>query len=160
VFRAIARTGPDAFRVRLGTRERDVLRVLPTQLRELLESETPSSDPGLVRLFPPAYPDDPLRNLEYERLAGDDLLGDRFEAIETVERTAEATSLNQDEVLAWMGVANDIRLVLGTKLDVTEESDERDFPEEPETSMFALYRFLGALVQEIVEALGEPELPA
>jgi hypothetical protein len=93
-------------------------------------------------------------------LAGDDLLGDRFEAIETVERTAEATSLNQDEVLAWMGVANDIRLVLGTKLDVTEESDERDFPGEPETSMFALYRFLGALVQEIVEALGEPESPA
>lgn len=156
VFRAIVRKGPDAFRVRLGERERDAIRVLPSQLRDLLERETPSSDPGLVRLFPPAYPDDPLRNLEYEQIAGDDLLGGRLEAIDTVERTADSTSLTEDEALAWMAVANDVRLVLGSRLDVTEESDDGDFPDEPESSMFALYRFLGALVSEIVDALGEP----
>ena len=154
--RAISRSRDGRYRIRLGERARDVLRVVPSQLRDLLKPETPASDPSLVRLFPPAYPDDPMRNLEYEHLAGDDLLGGRLGAIEMVERTAEATTLTEEELLAWMGVANDLRLVLGTRLDVTEESDARDFADDPEAAMFQLYVFLGALVSEIVDALGEP----
>jgi hypothetical protein len=159
VFRAISRSRDGSYRVRLGERERDVLRVVPSQLRELLELETPASDPSLIRLFPPAYPEDPIQNLEYERLAGGELLGGRLDAIDVVERTAEATSLTEEELLAWLRVANDLRLVLGTRLNVTEESRDRDFPNEPESSMFDLYGFLGALVSEIVEAVGESENP-
>jgi len=144
VFHAISRSRDGTYRVRLGERERDVLRVVPSQLRDLLERETPASDPSLARLFPPAYPDDPMRNLEYEHLAGDELLGGRLGAIETVERTAEATTLTEEELLAWLGVANDLRLVLGTRLEVTEESTARDFPQDPEAAMFDLYGFLGA----------------
>ncbi len=101
---------------------------MPAQLRDLLEHEDPSSDPAMARLFPPAYADDPIRNLEYERFAGDDLTAGRLAALDRMEATIDADRLTEDDVLAWLSVCNDLRLVLGTRLDITEETTERDFP--------------------------------
>ncbi len=149
------RTRGGAFEVKLDAPERDVLRPLPGQLRDLLESEHPSSDAAVARLFPPAYDDDPIRNLEYERLAGDDLLSERLAAVGTMERTIEAERLTEDEILAWLGVLNDLRLVLGTRLEVTEETTPEDFPhDDPRASAYALYAYLTWLVDAIVSALG------
>ena len=140
--------------------EREVLRGLPAQLRELLEEESPSSDPAMARLYPPAYPDDPLRNLEFEMVAGDELTKQRLAAIDTMERTVDARRLSEDELLAWVGVMNDLRLVLGTRLEITEETREADFPaDDPRHSAFALYGYLTYLVDESVGALaGETEI--
>ena len=131
-----------------------MLRELPRQLRELIEHEDPTSDPAMARLYPPAYLDDPIRNLEYERLAGDDLTSDRLEAIERMEGTLDAERLTEDQVLAWLGVLNDLRLVLGTRLEITEETTEDDFPsDDPRSSAFALYAYLTWLVDAIIGAL-------
>jgi len=150
----VRRTRNGMFELRLEARERDVLRELPQQLRGLLEHEDPSSDAAMARLYPPAYVDDPIRNWEYERMAGDDLTAGRLAAIDRMEGTIDADRLSEDDVLAWLGVCNDLRLVLGTRLDITEETTGADFPPDDErSSAFALYGYLTWLVDAIVRAL-------
>jgi hypothetical protein len=144
----------DGFRVRLGPNERAVIRSLAGQHRELLIAESPSSDPAVARLFPSAYPDDPLRSLEFEQATGGALLDGRLQAVSTVESTADADTLTEEQLLQWLAVVNDLRLVLGTRLDVTEETTEDDFAGDEERSgAFDLYVFLTWLESEIVEVL-------
>ncbi len=144
------------FVVRLSARERDAVRMFIDQLRVLLTSENPSSDPAVARLFPPAQPDDVLGNLEYEQHHGNELLLAKLEALDTVERTLEREELNGDDMLAWLGSLNSIRLVVGTRLGVTEESTEADFAgDEQSSEMFSLYGYLTWLEGWIIEALDE-----
>jgi hypothetical protein len=150
--------GPDgSVDVALPEETRDVLRGLAASFRMLLTERTPSSDPSLQRLFPPAYPDEPLRNLDYERLVAGDLLSDRLGAIDLLERTAGSSRLSSDEAMAWMRVFNDMRLVFGTRLDVTEETDAEDFSDAEGRQTFELYMHLGWFVSALVDALGSPE---
>jgi len=142
---------------KLGTNERDVLSEVVAQFRALLTNETPASDPSLQRVFPPAHPDDPIAELEYERSAGGALLAGKLEELETFERSIGEKVLRENDVLACMRAANDIRLVLGTRIDVREESSPSDFMGDPETaSTFELYAYLSWLVESMIEALGEP----
>lgn len=138
------------FRLRLTARERDLLRALPGQLRDLLGSE----DPSLRRLHPPAYEDDPDHEAEYRRMVRDDLLRQRDEALRLMEETIDADTLDREQLGAWVGALNDLRLVLGTRLDVTEEMYEASLPEDdPRAPAFALYGYLGLLEERMVEAL-------
>jgi hypothetical protein len=154
----VERTGRGEYRLRLSAREREILRGLPRQLRELLETD----DPSLRRLFPPAYDGDPDRQAEYARLVRGELLRDRLEALAVMERTLEARRLTEEELTAWLGSLNGLRLVLGTKLEVTEEMYEEGLPDDdPRAEAFALYSYLGWLEEHVVEALAagldEPE---
>ena len=140
------------FRLRLTDEEREVLRSLPGQLRDLLDTE----DPSLRRLHPPAYEDDPEREREYRRLVRDDLLRQRLQALEVMESTIDAGTLDEDQMTAWLGALNDLRLVLGTRLEVTEEMYEEGIPDEdPRAASFALYQYLGWLEEQVVGALAE-----
>lgn len=150
----VRRTRRGDFELGLGSKERDVLRALPAQLRELIEHEDPSSDPAMARLYPPAYLDDPIENLEYERMATDELTAGRRASIDSMEASIGAERLTEEQVLAWLGVLNDLRLVLGTRLDVTEETTDDDFPiDDPRAPAWALYGYLTWLVDGIVRAL-------
>ena len=127
-----------------------MLRSLPRQLRELLGT----GDPSLRRLSPPAYPDDSRQEAEYRELVGDDLESQRRRALEVMEATIDADRLDQEQISAWLGSLNDLRLVLGTRLDVTEEMYEEGLPEEDRRSpAFALYLYLGWLEEQFVAAL-------
>ena len=147
----------DRFSVRLGKHERNLLVELVRQSRTLLETEDPSSDPAVARLFPAAYQDDPLRNLEYETSLGGAPRSGKLQALDTVEKTANARALSEEDFLTWMGVVNDLRLVLGTRIDVTEESTEEDFAAGGPRDAYRVYQFLGWLLQEMLSALGEPD---
>ena len=108
----------------------------------------------MARLYPPAYLDDPIRNLEYERLAGDDLTSQRLASIGAMESSIDADRLTEEQLLSWLGVVNDLRLVLGTRLEITEETTEDAFePDDPRASAFALYAYLTWLVDAMVRAL-------
>jgi hypothetical protein len=138
------------FELRLPREEREVLRTLPAQLREIL----PTDDPAVGRLFPPAYPDDPERSDEYRRLVRDDLLAGHLEALRVMESTLDARRLTEEQLVGWLSALNDLRLVLGTKLDVTEETYERVLTDEhPDAPGLALYFYLGWLEEQVVEAL-------
>ncbi len=115
------------FALRITGAERDVLRSLPAQLRQMLTGQDSATDPDLRRLFPPAYPDDPQKSAEYDGMVRDDLMAERIAAIEVMERTIDSDSLSEDELLAWLSAINDLRLVLGTRLDVPEDLSRRAF---------------------------------
>jgi uncharacterized protein DUF2017 len=156
----VARGGPfkrtrrGDFELRLDPKERDILRELPDQLRTLIENEDPTSDPAMARLYPPAYEDDPIRNLEFERVAGDDLTSQRLSSIDAMEGSIDADRLTEEQLLSWLSVLNDLRLVLGTRLEITEDTTEDDFAaEDPRASTFALYAYLTWLVDSIVRVL-------
>jgi hypothetical protein len=152
-----ASNGTGGVEVRLPSGLRDVLRSLCDQLETLLTTEDPSSDPALARLSPAAYPDDPLRELEFEQMAGDDLAAGRLAALRELRDTAGADVLEEEQALAWLRTLNDLRLVLGTRLDVTEESGVEDFAgDEASSATFELYGALGLIQGELLLAI-DPE---
>ena len=136
-----------------------MLAELCRQTRELLEAEDPSSDPAMARLFPAAYRDDPLRSLEFETNLGNAPMDAKLGALSTTERTAERTELSEDEILAWMSALNDVRLVLGTRIEITDEATEDDFPEgDPRHDAFEVFLYLSDLEEEILRVLGTPKV--
>lgn len=147
---AVRRTRDGDFLLRISTEEREVLRSLPGQLRELLGT----GDPSLRRLSPPAHPEDSRKEAEYRELVGEDLEAQRRRALDVMESTLDAERLDEEQLSAWLGSLNDLRLVLGTRLDVTEELYEEGLDERDRRSpAFALYLYLGWLEEQVVAAL-------
>ncbi|MDQ2650010.1 MAG: DUF2017 domain-containing protein [Actinomycetota bacterium] len=152
----IRRTRDGRYELALPEIEREVLDDLAGQLSELLAATT--DDPAVRRLFPTAYHDDVERDREYQQLVRDDLLERRLANLATVQETAPAaTELDEEQVTAWMQAINDLRLVLGTRLDVSEEPVEVDL-DDPAAPLLGVYDYLGYLMSEIVDAL-EAGLP-
>jgi hypothetical protein len=152
--RRVARTGRGRYRLRLEAGERQLLRSLVEQLRDLVRTDT--DDPGVGRLFPRAYTDDPEREAEYQRLMRDELLEARLGAIETTLQTLERDDVDEGELSAWMRSLNDLRLVLGVRLGVTEDDEPLDLdPEAPDADTRYLFLALGMLLEEVVEALSD-----
>jgi hypothetical protein len=150
----ITRRSDGGFDVDIEPDQRDLLRGLPSQLRELLTDGDAETDAALRRLYPTADLDDPVHAAEFDRMVRDDLTEQRASAIETMERTIDAGSLSEDELVGWLAVVNDLRLVLGTRLDVTEDTTPDDFDErDARAQAYALYAYLSYFEEQIVEAL-------
>ncbi len=148
--RRIRRSRKGDFELRIPEPEREVLRRLPGQLLEIHGSD----DPILERLFPAAYPDDAEHEREFRDMTHDDLRRQREDALQVMSRTIEAERLSEEELLAWLSAINDARLVLGLRLDVTEEFDISRIPDDdPRASMFGLYGYLTWLEEQAVGAL-------
>lgn len=144
-------TGEGDFRLRLSDGERELLRTLPGELRALLDSER--DDPGLRRLFPPAYERDEEGEDEYRRLMADELLEGRRAALWLVEETAGRDRLTAAELDGWLRALNDLRLVLGTRLDVTEEMYDAELdPAHPQAYELSVYAYLSWLQEQLVAA--------
>ena len=130
-----------------------------------LGDDTPSArpdDPALARLFPDAYPDDPDATAEFRRYTQADLTTERRRratlALESLERIKAGgrLSLTTAEAAAWLGALNDLRLVLGTRLEITadeQEPGEGFGPDDPRTAYVPVYYYLGYLQETLVEAL-------
>jgi hypothetical protein len=153
--RKLVRPRRDGYELRLDDSERDLLRGVIGELRTLLIAESPASDPAVGRLFPPAYPDDLLQNLDFERTAGSGLLAGRLQGLDEAEAALDAPRLSEEALMALMGAVNDLRLVYGTRLNVTEESSRDGFIDERERATFDLYLWLGWLIEHMVEALAD-----
>jgi hypothetical protein len=107
----------------------------------------------LVRLFPPAYGEDPEDEREYRRLTRVELLDGKREALRVFAATLEREELTAEELEVWLRVLNDLRLVLGTRLDVSEETYGRPFdPRDPDAHELAVYGYLSWLQEQAVEA--------
>jgi hypothetical protein len=127
----------------------DTIVIYANQLGEGLGLDSPD----LTRLFPTAYADDPEKDAGFQIFSRDQLIEGRREAIETMQRSARSDFLSFDELNAWMRTCNDLRLVLGTRLEISEDDAEELPPSDPNAAMMDLYRVLGYVVSEIVEAL-------
>ena len=142
----IRRSG-DGLRVGLAPQERELLRALCSQLLEELRGGG-DQDAGLARLFPAAY-DDKEAAEEYDELVRPSLEEGKLGALQRVEATAGAERLGKEDAAAWLTGLNDLRLVLGTRLGVTEET----YADEPRHPGLAVYAWLTWLQGELVEAL-------
>ena len=153
IRRRFDRNRHGTYTVRLDEDERRLLRSLPGQLATLVEAEP--TDPWLQRLFPTAYPHDPEREQEWRLLMSVDLHDRRQEQLRTMAETAEATTLTEEQLLTWAQALNDLRLYLGTRLELTEETELEDFDSEDDQQLYILYGWLGFIQEETVQALSE-----
>jgi len=143
------------YRLRMEPRERDLIRQLLDDLRELLALSP--EDPRVRRLYPAAYASDPESEDEYRRLTREELQNGRLASIDAVEATVDRDMLSLDELTAWMQAVNSLRLVLGTMLDITDDDQELAWdPNDPNARTMALYGYLGGLLDEIVDAQLNP----
>ncbi|BAG21453.1 DUF2017 domain-containing protein [Streptomyces griseus] len=142
----------------------------------------PPTDPALARLFPDAYggpgspaeggkPQEELRELssEFRRFTENDLRSGKRDDAVTVVRTLDALSpagdggavltLTGDECHSWLRSLNDLRLTIGTRLEVSDEDEGGEgslyrLPDtDPRKPMVMAYLWLGALQETLVEAL-------
>jgi hypothetical protein len=147
--------------VTLGEPEAELFRSVVAQMDQVLEA--PEGNPHTLRLFPPAYRDDPDAQADYARLMTGDLLDGKRGAVRSVAAAMDRGAvkkgtwrvrLSADEVQDWLAVLNDARLTLGTRLDVTEETYDREIdPDEPDAISHEIFRYLGYLEEWLVDAL-------
>jgi hypothetical protein len=143
------------FAVRMEPRERELIRGLLDELREMLALAP--EDPRVRRLYPAAYAADEELEDEYQRMTRDELRSGRLESIDAVEASVEKELLTLEELTAWMQAVNSLRLILGTMLEINEDGQEPVFdPNDPNARTVALYGYLGGLLDEIVEAQLNP----
>lgn len=148
--RAVEPRDDGSFSITLDRAERALLASLPGELRQLLATD----DPALERLFPPAYSNEPELDAEFRALTRPDLVRSKTDALAIMEATTGAKQVSEDELTAWLAVLNDLRLVLGSRLEVTEDLHENGLPDDdPRRPALGLYFFLGAVQEEVVEAL-------
>lgn len=134
----------------------------------------PPTDPALARLFPEAYGDEDgeLRaaSAEFRRFTENDLRARKRDDALTVVRTLDALTvdgtgsavleLTGDECRHWLGALNDLRLTIGTRLEVSDEDEGESgsslyrLPDsDPRKPMVMAYLWLGALQETLVETL-------
>lgn len=149
----ISRTRDGTYRVRLRPEERQLLATIPDQLDDVLDDAGEGGDPSLRRLFPPAY--EGAEDEEgYRTLVGDGLLEGKRAALRALADTAGADRLDEQQLASWLGAIESLRLVLGTQLDVTEDTYAGGIdPSDPDAPRLALYHWLSWLQEEIVQAL-------
>jgi hypothetical protein len=148
----------NGFVFNIGNDERELVARLLTELSQLLMGE--SSDPRLIRIFPPAYhlADDAEADAEYQRLMREELVASRLSGITTVNTALQGSGpVDEETMIAFIQAINGLRLVLGTMLDVDEDDDPDQIDEDdPQVGEHHLYNFLSWLLDWAVRALGEP----
>jgi hypothetical protein len=137
-------------RVSLDRDEQLLLTELLDELERLLDDP---DDRELRRLFPPAY-SEPMDDEQYRSLVRDQLVSGRSKALATVRATLSSDTLDADQADQWLRALNDMRLVLGTRWDVTEQLDygKLDLNERRGREL-AVYGYLSWLQEQLVEAL-------
>ncbi len=137
--------------------EVDLIRSVVDQMAQVLE------EPPEGRLFPPAYRDDPEAQEEFARLMTADLAEGKRRAVRSVQATLQrgkskrdawSVRLSGEEADDWLAVLNDARLTLGTRLQISEDSYERDVdPGDPDAAAHEVFRYLGYVEETLVETM-------
>jgi len=119
-----------------------------------------SADPVVARLLPDAYQDDPEKAGEFRKYTESSLReAKKYFAqtlLETLPPEGGKVRLTGDQARDWLRALNDIRLMFGVRLEVTEEFEEQLAgldPKDPRLAAFEVYGWLGAVQESLVHAL-------
>ncbi|MGH2749389.1 MAG: DUF2017 family protein [Actinomycetota bacterium] len=143
--------------IKLNAQEAAILRDLIEQMRELLK-ESDSSDAVRARLFPNAY-DDQEEAAAYRELTGGDLSAMKLEVLDRMSETLGGRGgakprLDEEGAEAWVRGLTDMRLALGTRLEVTQETmDIVPEPDDPRFAPLQILHWLGWLQERILEQM-------
>jgi uncharacterized protein DUF2017 len=127
-------------------------------------SESPD-DPVLSRLLPDYHrldPDNPtkedldsagvLRSLHEPELV-EAKVGVAAVVMQTLPRDGGDVRLTYEQADAWLAALNDVRLALGTALDVTEDMPDELPEDDPRAPHLGVYHWLTWVQESLVEAL-------
>ncbi|WP_055495091.1 DUF2017 domain-containing protein [Streptomyces sp. TP-A0356] len=140
----------------------------------------PPSDPVLRRLFPDAYggpggepasaaktEEERAHSAEFRRFTENDLRARKRDNALAVIRSLDALTsaseeggvlrLSREQSEQWLGALNDLRLAIGSRLEVADEDDADDLyqlpDEDPRKPMVMAYLWLGGLQETLVNTL-------
>ncbi|MFD1661969.1 DUF2017 domain-containing protein [Streptomyces caeni] len=140
----------------------------------------PPSDPVLRRLFPDAYSgpggesaspgeaeEQRAYSAEFRRFTENDLRARKRENALAVIRSLDALTsenkeggvleLSRGESEQWLGALNDLRLAIGSRLEVVDEDDTDHLyglpDEDPRKPMVMAYLWLGGLQETLITTL-------
>ncbi len=123
-------------------------------------ADEPPADPALARLLPDAYPDDVEASADFRRYTELGLRERKRAAIRTalagLATPGARRTLGADEAHAWLAALNDLRLVIGTRLDLREDAERDDDAMEegdPRRTLYDVYDWLTLLQETLVRAL-------
>ena len=153
----MAHIGPagDGLLVTLDADEAAVLRGLLDELRAAIEDAENVDRSVIDRLFPKAYADE-ADAAAFEELVGDELRSQKLSAIETMrsrlgDHGPVAAEVDSQEKESWLPVLTDLRLAIGTKLDVDEDKMERALdPSDPEAPALSVLHWLGWMQESLL----------
>ena len=144
---------------RLEPAEAGILGLLLDQLEQLLTADPDDvgDDPVLGRLFPDGHRSDPELAADYRELTESSLRGAKADDLATVRASLPteggAVRLDADQAGAWLRTSNDLRLALGTRLDISEETEPPEEVSGEEDQQLAVYYWLTAVQGSLVDAL-------
>jgi len=118
------------------------------------------ADPVLARLLPDAYTGDPQAAGEFRKYTESSLReAKKYFAqtlLETLPPKGGRVKLNADQARDWLRALNDVRLMFGVRLEVTEDFEEQlgslD-PKDPRVAAFEVYGWLGAVQESLLRAI-------
>lgn len=115
-----------------------------------------SDDPVLARLFPDAYIDDATSSADFRRFTQPDLRRKKEAHAQNVRdhlREFPGELEVADELLqSWLLTINDLRLALGTRLGLDQET-EAQLEDESLAPIFGLYDWLTGLQGTLIDVL-------
>ena len=144
---------------RLDPAEAGIVGLLLDQLEQLLaaDADDVAGDPVMARLLPDGHRGDPELAADYRELTETSLRSGKADDLAIVRATLPdgggELRLDRDQAGAWLRSSNDLRLALGTRLDITEETEPPEEVTGEEDQQLAVYYWLTAVQGSLVDAL-------
>ena len=117
-------------------------------------------DPVLARLLPDAYQDDPEAAGEFRKYTESSLReAKKYFAqtlLETIPAKGGRVKLSAEQARDWLRALNDVRLMFGVRLEITEDFEDQLAgldPKDPRVAAFEVYGWLGAVQESLVRAI-------
>ena len=156
-MRPFRRKGDDVL-ARLEPAEAQIVGLLLDQLEQLLSADEDwSSDPVLARLLPDGHRGDPRLAADYRDLTESSLRSGKADDLATVRASLPTDGgevrLDREQAGAWLRCSNDLRLALGTRLDISEDTEPPDDVVDERDQQLAVYYWLTSLQGSLVDAL-------
>lgn len=143
-----------------------VLRQVSAEIIGLLTDSFEHGDPVVDRLFPDLYRDDPEASVELRELTEGELKTAKIDQAGAILAVLPSSGgavvrLDAEAAHAWLLALNDVRLALGTRLEVTDDTDLMDElddavmsdPTSVRVRQLTMYHYLGMLQESLLEAI-------
>jgi hypothetical protein len=149
--------GGGEIRLEMEEHEAELFRSLLIEMQAFLEVAD-KGDPVTERLFPKAY-DGNGDEEKYRDMTEEDLHNAKRETVRQArdmlgELGAVNVTLRSDQTDAWLRLLTDLRLAIGTRLEVTDETMAAEVdPDSPDAAALSVLHWLGWIQESILERL-------
>ena len=130
----------------------EIAQLIQNQISAFRKRRADANDDGFWRLRVAASPDDDVAS-EFSDLSAASIEQQRAADLEALETNLEAESIDLDTAHAWIRALNQLRLVVGTDLGVTDDDSWRRLPGQEGFGQAIAYDLLtqlqGGLIHEV-----------